>query len=140
MSAHRDHSSMAEQGTHNPLVGGSNPSGPTKEMLKPHPGAFSLRTTSHEIRTRNGQMPSGHFLYRFARDTQAQARVRNVNFKVFLANEFLRRYYGQTDFGNRAFSSAGEHYLHTVGVTGSNPVTPTTNYKPGKPGFFHARS
>ena len=69
-----------------------------------------------------------------------QARVRNVNFKVLLANGFFRRYYGQTDFGNRAFSSAGEHYLHTVGVTGSNPVTPTTNYKPGKPGFFHARS
>ena len=30
---------------------------------------------------------------------------------------------------SRALSSAGEHCLHTAGVTGSNPVSPTNNNK-----------
>ena len=38
------------------------------------------------------------------------------------------RYNTQVHFSHaiRAVSSAGEHYLHTVGVAGSNPGPPTT--------------
>jgi hypothetical protein len=37
-----------------------------------------------------------------------------------------RRTTGSTGGKSRAISSAGEHCLHTAGVTGSNPVSPTS--------------
>src|SRR6516165_20101 len=44
-----------------------------------------------------------------------------------------RRYFGyiprRPDYGPRARSSAGEHYVDIVGVTGSIPVAPTSFFK-----------
>ena len=36
-----------------------------------------------------------------------------------------------TKYATRSLGSAGEHRLHTAGVTGSNPVATTTNDKAG---------
>ena len=52
----RAHSSMAEQRTHNPLVGGSNPPGPTR---RPSGGQFWVRRdTPAGARARGGRAPA----------------------------------------------------------------------------------